>query len=103
MQKLQAYHLFATEFWNWFKENNTKFLNLNAPGLSCEGREELLEEFLEQLNQYCEGLYFEIGGKHGETQELIITAEGDTEYFHKVDELITAAPAIDNWIYTAFM
>ena len=95
--------LTALDFWNWFKANNAKFMNLNNPELSDEAKEVLLDEFLEHLHEYCDVLYFEIGGKHGEEQELIITAEGDTEYFDKVDELIDAAPIIHNWIYTAFM
>ena len=93
----------ATDFWNWFKANNARFQNLNDPELSDDAKEELLNEFLEHLYKYCDGLYFEIGGEHGKEQELIITADGDTEYFHKVEELIDAAPAIDNWIYTALI
>ena len=93
----------ATDFWDWFKANNARFQNLNDPELSDDTKEELLDEFLEHLYKYCDGLYFEIGGEHGKEQELIITADGDTEYFHKVEELIDAAPAIDNWIYAAFI
>jgi len=95
--------LTVNDFWNWFKANNAKFLGLNAPDLTDEGKEKLLDEFLEHLHEYCDVLYFEIGGKHGGEQELIVTAEGDAEYFDKVDELIAAAPVINNWIFTAFM
>jgi len=95
--------LTVIDFWNWFKINNTRFLVLNDPDLSYEAKEDLLDELLDQLQEYCDALYFELGGEHGQEQELIITADGDTEYFHKVEELIEGAPAIPNWTFTAFM
>ncbi|CAN5603962.1 hypothetical protein BH10BAC2_BH10BAC2_04930 [soil metagenome] len=88
------------EFWSWFKENNKAFLFSNS--IDENIKEQLLNSFMVQLHKYCDKIYFEIGGFPDETQELIITAEGDKKYFLKVEELINAAPQIDNWIFVAF-
>lgn len=83
----------TTKFWDWFKANNSKFLNLNSDRLSQNTKEILLDEFMEQLHIYCEHLFFEIGGWPGQEQELIITADVDIAYFDQVELLIATAPS----------
>src|SRR6202035_3750212 len=67
--------------------------------LDEEVKEKLMNDLLIQLNKYCDKIYFEIGGHPDGDQELIITAEGDKNYFEKVERLISAAPLIDNWTF----
>jgi hypothetical protein len=88
-------------FWEWFKEYNTILLNLN--NISEERKETLLDEVLEHLHHYCDQLYFEIGSGPEKEQELIITADGNHQYFKNVEELIDSAPVIENWNFTAFL
>ncbi|MDQ1088431.1 hypothetical protein [Siphonobacter sp. SORGH_AS_1065] len=90
----------TSKFWEWFKDNNKAYTFLNF--VDEEAKEKLLNDFLEQLHKYCDKIYFEIGGYPDEDQELIITAEGDKDYFHQVEELVNAAPKIDGWTFIAF-
>ena len=90
-------------FWNWFLANNEDYLNLNDDELTHVKKQKLLDQFLFHLHDYCDKLYFEIGGWPGQEQELIITADGNKDYFGFVDELIANAPVIENWQFTAFL
>ncbi len=92
-----------SKFWNWFKSNSAQLASLNAPNINEAEKEHLLDAVLEVLHEYCDQLYFDIGGEHGEPQELVITAEGNVDYFEKVEELINGAPDITGWSFIAFM
>jgi len=93
----------AKKFWEWFESNNQSLLILNNKDIEKDAKERLLDDLLDHLHEYCDHLYFEVGGMPGQEQELIITADGEIDYFEKVEELISAAPPIKNWTYTAFM
>ena len=94
-----VFKMTADQFWQWFKENNTAYTFL---GTVEEGvKEQLLDEFLEKLHNYCDQLYFEIGGDPCNNTELIITASGNIKYFGKVEELIARAPVLHPWIFIA--
>jgi hypothetical protein len=88
-------------FWEWFKRNNEKYLFLDR--IEFSEKELLLNEFLSQLHKYCEHLYFQIGGvENNNTRELIISAEGNLNYFNDVENLVKASPEIRNWHVIAF-
>jgi hypothetical protein len=93
----------AATFWNWFKANNASYIALNNTELTIDEKEIRLDELLKRLHIYCNKLFFEIGGIAGEKQELIITAEGNTNYFDDVEKLIEGAPQIENWTLTALL
>lgn len=90
-------------FWNWFNENEQTLSQINNADLNDDKREEMLDSILDALHQYCDHLYFDIGGIEGEDLEFIITAEGDADYFDKVEALIEGAPNKAGWQFIAFM
>lgn len=88
-------------FWKWFTKNNSKFLFINE--VEPDIKEQLLDEFLQELHRVNSGLYFQIGGHPDNKKvELIISAEGVREFFPAVELLIAEAPELDNWEFIAF-
>lgn len=89
------------KFWEWFLKNREKYYSVSQME-DLRLKEKLLNEFLDQLHEYSDKLYFEIGRMPDDTQELIITAEGDANYFGEVEDLVAHAPKIPNWKIIAF-
>jgi hypothetical protein len=89
------------QFWDWFKENEAKYFFLNQIDDNDE-KEQLLDELLDCLHLYCDQLFFEVGGHPDEKQDLIITAEGDTDFFDQVESLVAQAPSLEHWNIIAF-
>ena len=87
-------------FWQWFTDHNEQLVMLND--LEEKEREELLNALRYQLTKYCAGLDYEMGepGTNGRT--LTFTAEGDTDLFRYVVELVDNAPDLDWWQFVAF-
>lgn len=93
----------TTRFWNWFEANSKSLADIDNPSLEEDEKEKILDELLDNLHAYCDKLYFNIGGEYGGQQELTITAEGKTDYFDAVEELIKEAPELEGWSFIAFM
>ena len=93
--------LSIAQFWNWFESRQASFLFLNE--VSAQEKDRLMNDLLEQLHAYSTGLYYEIGGHPDEDEvELIITAEGNRDYFEKVETLVDGAPVLKNWRFIKF-
>lgn len=84
-------------FWDWFsKKSNqiTDALNID----DSDETKKLLNELLKNLHAYCQNLFFEVGNDaNNKIKELIITAEGNSEFFNTAKELVESAPNLKNW------
>jgi hypothetical protein len=90
-------------FWNWFQDNNQTIKNLINE--TPKTQKHLYFWLNRHLGYYCKELDFLIifPKKEKEKAELIITANGNQNFFSQVNELIKKAPALRHWKFTAFI
>ncbi len=88
------------KFWQWFTDHNEQLI---ARGdLEEKDLRELENALQYQLDKYCEGLTYEMGEPTANGRTLTFTAEGDTDLFRYVVDLVDAAPDLDWWEFVAF-
>ena len=88
-------------FWKWFESNHEKYTDFNEKYTKKpEEANELLELVTKALKIYSKGLFVEINVTET-SKELIITSQGNKEYFADVFELVNYAPTIDDWQFIA--
>jgi len=93
----------SNTFWNWFQDNNQTIKNLINE--TPENQKNISFWINKNLSYYYKDIDFMIvypkacNGKI----ELILTANGNPEYFNKVIDLVDNAPQLKNWKFTAFI
>ena len=90
-------------FWNWFQDNNQTIKNgINE---TPKNQKHISFWLSKNLSYYCKEIDFMIVfPKNGNTKsELIITANGNPEYFNHVLDLVDNAPQLKTWKFTAFI
>lgn len=88
------------KFWKWFCDNNEQLTMLDD--LDENVANTLLEDMQKALDDYCEGLTYEIGDQTPNGRTVTFSAEGDTDLFKYVTDLVEAAPDLDWWEFVAF-
>lgn len=88
------------KFWKWFTEHNEQLTMLDD--LDEKESNALLEEMQKVLDGYCEGLTYEIGDQTNNGRTVTFSAEGDTDLFKYVTDLVEEAPDLDWWEFVAF-
>jgi hypothetical protein len=90
-------------FWNWFQDNNQTIKNLiNETPLNQKHISFWLRK---NLGYYCREIDFMIVFPKNVNikSELIISANGNPEYFEQVINLVDNSPQLKNWKFTAFI
>ena len=90
----------TAQFWQWFTAHNEQLVMLND--LEEKERAALKNDLQHQLDTYCNGLTYDMGEPTDNGRTLTFTAEGDTDLFRYVVELVDAAPDLDWWQFVAF-
>lgn len=88
------------KFWKWFCDNNEQLTMLDD--LEENVANTLLEDMQKALDDYCEGLTYEIGDQTPNGRTVTFSAEGDIDLFKYVTDLVEAAPDLDWWEFVAF-
>ncbi|MDO1445587.1 hypothetical protein Q0590_04970 [Rhodocytophaga aerolata] len=81
-------------FWQWFDTNKEQYANLTQEDQAAK-----LSILIDKLHDIDSELSVEIAS---EIQEIVISAEGDTSRFALVEEIVSKAPALEEWDVTAF-
>lgn len=88
-----------SNFWKWFSKNEQRFYRVIKEQGDIEN--DFFKELGGQLDELRKGFYF-LAGMSGEDQaELVFTADGIIKNIVFVEELVAAAPALNNWKITA--
>jgi hypothetical protein len=90
-------------FWTWFIDNHKQLQSLRT--LKPKEQRHYTFWLKWHLHFYAPGIdYIVVFPNHGEKKkEMIITANGNPDYFAKVEDIIAAAPQLRNWKFTAFI
>ena len=90
-------------FWNWFQDNNQTIKNFINE--TPKSQKQISHWIKHRLGFYSKELDYMIifPKKPTDKTELIITANGNPEYFTRVTELIKHAPVLKHWKFTAFI
>ena len=91
----------SKEFWDWFEKNHERYSNFNEIyEMKAEESVELLDAITKELKKFSEGLFVEVFAT-ADKKELIITAQGNKEFFADAFELVQNAPIIGLWKFIA--
>ncbi|WP_298152269.1 hypothetical protein [Flavobacterium sp.] len=90
-------------FWIWFIVNHKKLQDLRK--LKPKEQKHFTFWLNWHLHFYAPGIDYILIFPHRQEKhtQMIITANGNPEYFRKVEEVVAAAPQLRDWKFTAFV
>lgn len=87
------------DFWTWFQKNEKEFF------IVVKNRKDIENGFFNKLSpklgELKDGYFYLTGMYDDNTVELVLTADGSTKNVVFVEELVSAAPKINGWKFTA--
>jgi hypothetical protein len=90
-------------FWSWFKDHQSKLKTLTT--LSAKEKKHYVYWLDWHLHFYAQGVDFILifpNRKNKKTQ-MIISANGNPDFFNKVEKVIKSAPKLKDWGFIAFV
>lgn len=87
------------DFWNWFSTNQETFYKAVKTRKNIESK--FFDLLSPKLDEIKDGLFFLTGMYDDSTAELIFTADGVVKNIVFVEELVSSAPKMINWKFTA--
>jgi hypothetical protein len=90
-------------FWNWFQDNNQTIKNLINE--TPKNQKHICFWINKNLSYYCKEIDFMIvfPNNNSSKSELILTANGNPQFFEQVLNLVDNAPQLKNWKFIAFI
>lgn len=87
------------EFWNWFVKNEKSFFNTVKEYTDIEKK--FFDKMSPKLAELKDGFFFLTGMLNDNTVELVLTADGTIKNFVFTEQLVSDAPKLDGWKFTA--
>jgi hypothetical protein len=88
-----------SDFWIWYQKNEREFFNV------VKSRQNIEKDFFDiispKLGELKDGYFYLTGMFDDNTVELILTADGNTKNIVFIEELVSSAPIINGWKFTA--
>lgn len=87
------------DFWAWFQQNEKDFFS------AVKNRKDIEKNFFDRLApklaELKDGIFFLTGMCDEHTAELALTADGITKNIVFIEELVSKAPGLNGWKFTA--
>jgi len=93
--KIKSYE----DFWNWFLEKEQTFYIVVKTGRNIEA--DFFNKLSPKLEELKDGYFYLTGMFDDNTAELVFTPDGNIKNIIFVEELVSSAPSIPNWKFTA--
>ncbi|RYZ32349.1 MAG: DUF695 domain-containing protein [Sphingobacteriales bacterium] len=87
------------EFWSWFQKQERDFHTAVRSGRNIE--KEFFNKLTPMLHQLNNEVLLLTGMKDPDTVELVFTADGKVKHFAFIEDLVTSAPQLRGWQFTA--
>jgi Family of unknown function (DUF695) len=87
------------DFWGWFVKNERRFANVVKEQGNIE--KDFFDDVTPKLDQLRQGIFTLTGMFDDNTVELVLTPDGVIENIVFVEEIVSAAPQITGWKFTA--
>jgi hypothetical protein len=88
-----------SDFWRWFQQNEKAFSKVVKNHKNIE--KDFFDKLSPKLDELKDGFFFLTGMLDENTVELILTADGSIKNIVFIEELVSAAPPIHGWTFTA--